>query len=133
MGTRGRLSTADLEVLPVAERMRPEPPANLSEDHAVIWRQVVTALPADWFGPETYPLLVQYCRHSVRAEKLAALIDEQERLGIPEPKFYTKLVGQEILQSGVIAALATKMRIAQQSTFVKTSKKARATSKLWEG
>lgn len=116
----------------MAERARPEPPSHLTSDHKRIWRQVVNALPADWFGPETYPLLIQYCRHTVRAEKLAILIDWQENNEIPDPRLYTKLVGQELLQSQVLTTLATKMRLAQQSTFVKTQHKRPAGATLWQ-
>ena len=39
-------------------------------------RQTVDGLEADWFRPETLPLLQQYCRHVVASNILAARIDE---------------------------------------------------------
>jgi hypothetical protein len=48
----------------------------MPEAQAAVWRQTVDGLEADWFRPETLPLLQQYCRHVVASNILAARIDE---------------------------------------------------------
>jgi hypothetical protein len=42
---------------PVTSVQRPDAPYDLTDEQADVWRQVVVALPADWFGPETWHLL----------------------------------------------------------------------------
>ena len=38
-----------------------EPPKGLSEDERAVWRSVIASKPADWFTPDVYPLLADYC------------------------------------------------------------------------
>lgn len=39
-----------------------------------IWREVVGAMPADWFTRESYPVLTAFCRPTARADMLASLL-----------------------------------------------------------
>ena len=63
MGQRGRKPTAALATLEVTELQKPEPPSHLNEAQREIWNNTVGHLPADFFRPETFDLLSQYCRH----------------------------------------------------------------------
>ena len=120
MGSRGRSSTASLSVVssgPISALRRPSPPDELTDEQAITWREIVDRLPADWFQRENHPLLVQYCRHVVRARHLAQLVDAaQSEMDVLT---YGKLLQAEEVQSRAIASLATRMRLTQHSTYDK--------------
>ena len=117
----GRKSAASLSMIPLLpHEQRPEPPKELTRDQATEWREIVDRMPSDWFSRETHGLLVQYCRHVVRARQLAVMInaispkDLVDRAGLLR---YEKLMGLAGRESGLIVALGTKMRITQQSRY----------------
>ncbi len=71
----GRKSAASLASVPVPlATRRPPPPERLLEPEATIWREVVGAMPADWFTRESFPVLAAFCRHTARADMLASLL-----------------------------------------------------------
>lgn len=73
----GRKSAASLAVVPVPLSVRrPPPPEGIGEAESVIWRDVVGAMPADWFTRESYPTLTALCRHTARADMLAGLLKD---------------------------------------------------------
>lgn len=131
----GRKSAASLSVLPMGEQPRPEPPDSLTEEEAQIWRDVVGGLPPEWFGAETWLLLEQYCRHGSRARAIARAVSALgEKIGTDDfdALAYDKLLIREQAMSGTLAALATKMRISQQSTYDRPTKKAKPqTAAIW--
>ena len=65
MKQRGRRSSASLSVVSTEPLSPPEPPSELTKRQVEIWRNIVSAMPPDWFlrAPQ---LLVQYCRWSKR-------------------------------------------------------------------
>jgi hypothetical protein len=138
---RGRVSAAALTVVGgvsgVRLTQRPVPPDELSEAEANEWRQIVDRLPADWFGRETIPMLVQYVRHIVRVQKLNGTIKSMEARQGEEDfnyRLYMALLRAETNQSRIISTLATKMRISQQSTYDKSKRKpskTQETENLW--
>lgn len=136
MGTRGRKSSASLAVISgsgIETIRRPEPPEELTDEQAEIWREVVSRLPADWFPRETQPMLAQYCRHVIRARRLAQLLDATERAEEFDVKEYRDLLRSEEEQSRAISSLATRMRISQQASYDKSKKKPAPSQRLWEG
>lgn len=135
MGARGRKAAAALTLLDPGKLeafQRPAPTAGLTEEQADVWRSVVNRLPADWFPAETWPLLEQYCRHVVRARRLATLLDQAERSEQFDAKEYRDLAAAEVVQSNAISSLATRMRISQAATYDKSKKKAVVPAKPWE-
>jgi hypothetical protein len=135
MKTRGRNSAASTEIaaLAIVESIqRPDAPYELTDEQADEWRAIVNRLPADWITRETYALLVQYCRHVVRARRLAVLLDKAEKSENFDVKEYRDLLRSEAEQSGAMMSLATKMRISQQTTYDKSKKKP-IVSNPWEG
>jgi len=121
---RGRQSLKVIEGMGVA---RPSPPSRMGEDEALIWRQTVEALPADWFRPETLAILEQYCSHVMRARSIAKKIRTEQRVD-------QALYALELKETKMVATLATKMRLTQQSTLDrKKSKHAKsAVVKPWD-
>jgi hypothetical protein len=135
MGERGRKSQAALTVIGpggVETIRRPEPPPELTDEQAEEWTSVVTRLPADWFPRETHAMLSQYCRHIVRARRIAKLIEATERCAEFDVKEYRDLLRSEEEQSRAIASLATKMRISQQTTYDKSKKKPQGGKRPWD-
>jgi hypothetical protein len=135
MGARGRKSAASLAVIGpggIQTVRRPDPPADLTVEQAKEWRAVVNRLPAEWFPRETHGLLAQYCRHVIRARRLAQAIEVAEGRDEFDFKEWRDLLRAEEEQSRAIASLATKMRLSQQSLYDKTTKRGPQADKPWE-
>jgi hypothetical protein len=81
------------------------------------WRTIVNRMPADWFPAETLPMLVQYCKHIVRARRLGHLLREAEESAEFDARTYMQLLDAEEKQSRGMSSLATRMRLSQQSTY----------------
>jgi hypothetical protein len=137
MGNRGRPSSAALAISSPADALqtmqRLRPPHDLTDEEVEVWAHVVENEPADWFSPSTAPLLAQYCRHTVHARRVAELI---ERAG-SDPELavrdYDRLLKMQDREGRALANLATKMRIAQQSTTNHRGNKVqKAVKKPWE-
>jgi phage terminase small subunit len=130
MGVRGRKSAADLATSPVAlvPQERPKAPECLDKEAAEAWEKLVGAMPADWFGPESYPILESYCWHVSAARHISRMIEEHKQL--PEKprraikgekyfdvRIYARLLRLRAEQSSVILTLARSMRLTHQSTI----------------
>jgi hypothetical protein len=144
---RGRKSTSPLTLVSsggamTVERIeRPKPPLGMPDAQAAVWRQTVESLEAEWFRPETLPLLAQYCRHVVASNVIAARIDEllaqEPDEETPKALYYqnvalAELYRMQALETTKIMALATKMRLAQQSTYDKSKKKQTIGKRPWQ-
>src|SRR5215212_9757776 len=111
MGIRGPKSAAELAI------QRPKAPADLTKEQTEVWREIINEMPADWFGPETAPMLSQYCRHIDAARKVALLIGQAEKGEQFAVEDYARLLKMQETESRAIASLATKMRLSQQSKY----------------
>ena len=139
--TRGRKSAVSTEIATLARKVSEvqiinyaEPPYELKEAEANVWNATVQDKTPDWFTPSTFPLLKQYCRHVVRADNIAFMIEQFEEdiqraasgyatmhhFGVG----YDKLLLMQASESRMIASLSVKMRLAQQSTIDKSNKEA---------
>jgi len=139
MRQRGKKSAAAVATREaVAVVNRPEPPLELSPEEADVWAEIVDAMPADWFPRETWPLLKQYCRHTVTARRVAQLIDQasaREDLDIAEMK---ELLAMQAKETASLKAMAASMRLSQQASYSARGaggeKSRRSTVKRpWEG
>ncbi len=100
----------------LARTPRVEPPPEMSDEEMEVWHSVVSVEPADWFSPSTTPLLTQYCRHVVAAKRIAQLVEIVSGGKEIDSMEYIKLLDAQRKESASIMALATKMRLSQQST-----------------
>jgi hypothetical protein len=126
MDQRGRksidaIATASVAQLPTSW---PEAPAVLSASERAVWDRIVRTKPADWWGPDTFPLLIAYIRAIVESDVLAEEISElqadRECLKTPEGlERYAQLSRLMSANTQTLARLATKMRLAQQSRYDK--------------
>lgn len=138
MDKPGRKNDGDLAVIVNIPGQRPEPPEILSSLERAVWKRIVSTRPHDWFTPENFPLLVQYCRWTVAADFEAEELAKFN--GIPEgnDEFtrWLRLTDRHDKTARLLATLATKMRLTQQAHWThKTSDTAirkTAAKRPWE-
>jgi hypothetical protein len=122
MGTRGRKSIAAIEAEgfgggAVALVRRPDAPLDLTPEESDVWVETVEAMPADWFPRETWPLLRQWCRHTVTARRVSQLIDAtaaREELDVAEMR---ELLSMQAKETAALKAMAAAMRLSQQASY----------------
>lgn len=123
MEQRGRKSAAALSATVTHLPGRwPEPPDCLTQTQADAWRAIVATKPHDWFGPDTYPLLVEYVRAVEAADVVGKALDEFDPEWLKDPdglKRYDTLSKLQNAKAASLARLATKMRLSQQSRYEK--------------
>ena len=120
MATRGRKSAAALAVAePVQELQRlPEPPSYLTPEQEDVWRLVVASRGGDLIAPESFPVLVEYCRQVISANQVAAQLDafdpewSKDDEGL---KRWDKLLAMQDRLAGKVASLAGKLRLTPSS------------------
>lgn len=97
---------------------RPQPPLDLTGEQQQIWTTIVNRMAADWFPAETHGLLTQYCRLTIRARRIAEMIEAMEKLKGEDFDLqdYRRLIRDEAAVSQAIAILARNMRLSQGST-----------------
>src|SRR5262249_44724476 len=130
--SRGIKSAAELAIVtPLGIQERVKAPHDLTDEETEFWVSVVNAEPADHFTASTVPLLVQYCRHSVESRRVSEL--KERAFAQKDFAMYERLLQAQARESAALAMLATKMRIAQQSTInQRGNKKAPGRTKLWD-
>jgi hypothetical protein len=105
---------------------RPDAPYSLRDPAEVaVWRATVNAMPADYFRPTHFPLLIQYCRHSVAADRVAQLIEafsKRRKIDCPQ---YAALLAMQNAESGAIIRLSRQLRLSPQAVYRAESAKLR--------
>lgn len=136
MGARGRNSKNELSVVSdqtIELVKRPPPPELLLPEQRLEWERIVGIMPADWFRPETYPLLVQRCRHVDTSNKVAQMIwDLESNADEFHIDKYDKLLRMQDRESARMVNLDTKLRLTLQSTRTAKDKKGDHSKKPWE-
>jgi len=127
-----RSSIESLSVAVVSIPTRPNPPKDMTAYQKQIWKDVVLTKPPEWFESDSFPLLRAYCIASERHQKISQKLN---KLKIENCK---ELLDMEEKQAKLIATLAVKMRLTQQSRYTPLSastadKKAKGGGKPWEG
>lgn len=120
MATRGRKSAASLAVaVPAQELQRlPEPPSYLTPEQDDVWRMVVASRGGDLIAPESYPVLVEYCRAVISANQVAAQLDAFDPEWAKDDeglKRWDKLLAMQDRLAGKVASLAGKLRLTPSS------------------
>lgn len=138
MQQRGRKSAAQMESAGAVMVIdRPDVPLDLTPEEADEWRAVVDGMPADWFPRETWPLLAQFCRHTVSARRVAQMVDSEMARDPIDVDTIGKLLQMQARETSALKAMAAAMRLAQQSSrshdTATTSKRKRTVKRLWDG
>jgi len=120
-----RESGASLLVVPVTALARIVPPAGLDEAEERLFIAVVDSKPAEWFGPDSAPLLVEY----VRAQAMCDLLDTQVKAAIAgsgggdaaealaAAKTIEHFMKMRDMEAKRLLSIGTKLRLTQQSRY----------------
>jgi len=90
---------------------RISPPVELSGEEREIFHMVTEGMPADWFGSAALPLLMQLCRHSIQARRVAELVEKAAGDRETTLDYYEQLLRLQRSESAAIASLSAKLRI----------------------
>jgi hypothetical protein len=82
MPRRSAVEADFMHLMPAADR--PEPPPDLPDAQAVIWKKTVNSMRATWFTPECHDLLRRYCFCMSESARLEA---ELGRVGPGLPSY----------------------------------------------
>ncbi len=124
MRTRGRRSAAETAIVVTgAFGQRPEPPPQLTERQAEIWREVVASEDVAFFSSAALRgLLADYCRHRDAVEKISEQINKatskswpRTRPAVGKYQLLLRMRAEEVRGAGM---LATKLRLTNQSRYV---------------
>lgn len=111
---------AELSVVTNLPGSRLEPPDRLSDEAAEIWREVVATKPYDWFAADSAHLLEAYCLAVVSHRLISDGVKSFTPALLAAPKganIYDQLTRMQERQARVMATLATKLRLTQQSRY----------------
>jgi len=121
---RGRKSAASIEVGNVISGNfgnRPEPPIELMDDEAEIWRETTASEAADFFNTSALRnLLKDYCRHRAAADKITEVINMFQTEWLKSEtgsKRYSQLLKMRDLEARGAADKATKLRLTNQARY----------------
>ena len=110
---RGRKTAADgRAVVGIPKRL--DPPKHLTKEEKVVWREIVASVPAGHIDKSNAQLLEEYVVQILASRQARQLI-----YGLPKDCSVKEFAEAVKVQDGIssrIASLATKMRLAQQST-----------------
>lgn len=122
MRQRGRRSSdAVAVVIDGGFATRPEPPHELTETQADIWRRVTASEDPNFFATEaTRGLLADYCRRRDTADSLSALISQFDSDWLKDAdgvQRYRQLLQMRDVEVRGATSLATKLRLTNQSRY----------------
>lgn len=120
MARQSKQADEALSVITNLPGQRLAPPERLTGAAAEIWRQVVASKPHDWFTADSSHLLEAYC-HAVVAHRLVSVgvsAYTPELMSTPTGVAqYDQLTRMQERQARVMASIATKLRLTQQSRY----------------
>ena len=108
---------------------RPEPPAELAPEEKETWKAVTATKPPDWWRPDTYPLLISYCKHVANAKRIDWLLEGYSNDQIKKKEFkwdnwiawlacLDKMLKARDRESRALVNLARAMRLSQQAMIL---------------
>lgn len=121
MAQPGKRSAASWAVTGVVSTItRVAPPSVLSDAERGLWLATVNSKPAEWFGDEHMPMLLEYVRHVSTADLLTREIEGFTPAMFADPEELKKLktlTAMRAREAQCINTLARSMRITQQSVY----------------
>jgi hypothetical protein len=119
MKQRGRKSSESLGIVGgLAEPL--QPPDSLTADERLVWQETVGGKPADYFGLEQGPLLVEYVNAVCRSRLCKVLVEEHSAVRDSSTawrKEFKQLSQLADRASVLVQSLATSMRLTHQSVY----------------
>jgi hypothetical protein len=141
MSKTGRKSAAEISVVKVEFNQKAEPPSEMTESQAQIWRDVVASEPTDYFCTAALrAILLDYCQHRDSAADVSAIISTSEPKWMKSDdglRRYHTLLRMRDLETRAALSCATKLRLTNQARYTpqaaSTASRNRKTSKKpWE-
>lgn len=132
-----KIQPEDVQVDPLIPGTQPEPLEELSAEERVEWHKFTNRMPADWFPPETWPMLAQLCRHICQSRWVGQCLQEV-RAGLLDPHKDDDLKRLMSLQSlhdregRAITALMVRLRLTSQQRIPDADVADRARERLKE-
>ena len=120
MGKRGPRSVSEILISDGPNGVIPsgaDAPYTLTDNEADVWRQIVNALPADFFAPSHFPMLSQLCRHVVASDFIGALLAATYRMKKIDREEYASLLSMQANESNAINRLMRSLRLTPQSVY----------------
>ena len=118
MGRRGFKSADEMMIVESGPgRTRPDAPYQLNDAEAEGWRQITSAMQADYFSPSHFPALIQLCRHVVSADFVGHLLDEVYKKKKVDQEELAALLTMQAQQSGNIIRLMRQLRLTHQAIY----------------
>lgn len=121
MAQPGRKSAAALSVVGMVTTFsRVAPPTELTAPQRGLWLATVNSKPAEWFGNEHVPMLVEYVRHVSTADLLTKEIEGFTAEMFADADALKKLktlTTMRAREAQCINTLARSMRLTQQSVY----------------
>ncbi len=118
---RGRKARGDLKVVPLRRKQLEPPPELRAAREREIWDQMIRGEPEGWFDTiGNQRLLAQYCRSEDRLGQFDSVIDQFQIEWIKSEKGakrYIILMGQAEKMNRLSLAIATKLRLTNQSRY----------------
>jgi len=111
MPRRSKAELDHLNVVPLPQYQRPEPPADLEPDVAAVWTATTSSLRPDHFHAAVFPLLICYCRAVVMSARLHA---ERGCLSVEDRRF-ARLANLCNQQDRTVLSLARSLRLTPRS------------------
>jgi hypothetical protein len=106
----------------------PPPPKDLTPEEAAQWYNITMNMPADWFPPETWHLLVELCRHICSSkyyyDALRKVMAKKGALGKDDTKVMRDLSVLHMMETKMITHLSVRLKIAQPAIYDPAAKRA---------
>ena len=134
---RGRKSIEALSVVPlIPGRGRPEPPRALDRAEKAVWREIVGAMPPNWFGLECQPVLRRLCAQIVISEGLEEQLRKVRADGCADGERATRLAQAHRDTAKAVNQLSQSLRLTPKSRWSarasETEVEHAAKQRLWE-
>jgi phage terminase small subunit len=134
---RGRKSINALSVVPlIPGQGRPKPPRALDRAEKTVWRDIVGAMPPNWFGLESQPVLRRLCAQIVISEGLEERLRKIRADGLGGSERAARLVQAHRDTAKTVSQLSQSLRLTPKSRWsARTSESAvehAAKERPWE-
>jgi hypothetical protein len=106
----------------------PPPPKDLDPEEAAQWYNITMNMPADWFPPETWHVLVELCRHICQSkyfyDQLKRLKAKKGMLGREDIAVMKQLTVLHMMETKMVTHLSVRLKIAQPAIYDPAQKRA---------
>jgi hypothetical protein len=116
--SRGRKSINELSVVPlIPGQGRPDPPRALDRAEKSAWREIVGAMPPNWFGSESQPVLRRLCAQIVISEGLEEELRKVRADGLGDSERAARLAHAHRDTAKAVNQLSQALRLTPKSRW----------------